>query len=236
VNPVPANLGNGLSNRPAAVFRSARKACFGSSNKKRDTQFAQLMDSSQARIYRLALRITRNAEDAEDAQQEAMLKAHRKLGQFEGRSRFTTWISQIAINEALTCLRKRRSAAYLSLEEAVQSAEEALARGDFRPAVEGPEAAYSRNELRDLLARAIANLRPAYRKVFLLRAFEELSVIETARILQISISTVKVRTSRAHSELRDYLRNARTAATQGAPERDGKGGSDGRPIYEGGLI
>ena len=235
MNPVPANMGSGLSSRPAASFRSVQVR-LSSSKEKRDAQFAQLIDSSQARIYRLALRITRNSEDAEDAQQEAMLKAHCKLGQFEGRSRFTTWISRIAINEALMCLRKRRSAAYLPLEEAVQSAEEALARGDFRPAVEGPEAAYSRKELRDLLARAIANLRPAYREVFLLRAFEELSVTETARTLQISISTVKVRTLRARGELRDYLRNTRTSATHGAPERNGKGGSDGQPIYEGGLI
>jgi RNA polymerase sigma-70 factor (ECF subfamily) len=236
VNPVPANLGNGLSSGPAANFRSERKVCFGSSKKKRNARFAQLVEPSQRRVYRLALRITRNAEDAEDAQQEAMLKAHCRLGQFEGRSRFTTWISRIAINEALMCLRKRRRAAYLPLEEAVQSAEEALARGDFRPIVEGPEAAFSRKELRDLLARAMANLRPAYREVFLLRDIEELSVIETARTLQISISTVKIRTSRAHRELRDYLRNARNAAIHGTTERDGKGGSDGQPVYEGGLI
>lgn len=236
MNPVPANMENGLSSRPAASFRSARKACFGSSNKKHEAQFAQLVEHSKERVYRLALRITRNAEDAEDAQQEAMLKAHCKLGQFEGRSRFTTWISRIAINEALMCLRKRRRAAFLPLEEAVQSTEEALARGDFRPAVDGPEAAYSRKELKDLLTRAIANLRPAYREVFLLRGIEELPVTETARILQISLSTVKARTRRAHSELRDYLRKARTAATHGAPERDGKGGPDGQPIYEGGLI
>ena len=235
MNPVPANTGNSLSSRPAASFRSARVR-FSSSKKKRDAQFAQLIEPSQERIYRLALRITRNTEDAEDAQQEAMLKAHCKLGQFEGRSQFTTWISRIAINEALMCLRKRRSAAYLPLEEAVLAAEEALARGDFQSAVEEPEAAYLRKELRDLLTRAIANLCPAYREVFLLRDIEELSVIEAARTLQISLSAVKVRTRRAHSELRDYLRNARNAATHGAPERNGKGGSDGQPIFEGGLI
>src|SRR5579872_7591172 len=76
----------------------------------------------QQRAFRLAFRITRNQEDAEDAQQEALLKAHRNLGQFEGRSRFTTWISRIAINEALMCLRKRRSAFYMPLEESIQPA------------------------------------------------------------------------------------------------------------------
>jgi len=78
----------------------------------------------QQRAFRLAFRITRNQQDAEDAQQEALLKVHRKLDQFQGRSRFTTWISRIAINEALMCLRKRRSAIYVPLEEAIQPPEE----------------------------------------------------------------------------------------------------------------
>jgi RNA polymerase sigma-70 factor, ECF subfamily len=195
---------------PAIFTRPARVA---SSYKKYYAQFAQLIGPSQDRVYRLALRITRNIEDAKDVQQETMLKVQRKLRQFEGRSHFTTWISRIAINEALMCLRKRRRAVHMSLEEAILSGEETLARDDFQSAVEGPEAAYSRKELRDLLTRAIANLRPAYRVVFLLRAIEQLSVTETARILQISVGTVKTRTRRAHSELRDYLWNARKMAT-----------------------
>ena len=237
MNPVPANRGNSLRSRLAASFPSARRVRFSSSNKKRDAQFVQLIEPTQERIYRLALRITRNAEDAEDVQQETMLKAHRKLGQFEGRSRFTTWISRIAINEALMCLRKRRSAAYLlPLEEAVLPAEETLARDDFQSAIEGPEAAYSRKELRDLLTRAIANLRPAHRVTFVLRTIWQFSTIDTAKVLDISVSSVKRRLSRARSELRDYVRNARTAATHGAPERHGKRSSDGQPVYEGWLI
>jgi RNA polymerase sigma-70 factor (ECF subfamily) len=175
---------------------------------KQDAQFAELIEPSQRLAYRLALRITRNTEDAEDAQQETMLKVHRKLGQFEGRSLFTTWISRIAINEALMCLRKRRSTVHTALDEAMPSAEEILARDDFQSAVEGPEAAYSRKELRDLLMRAIANLRPAYRVVFLLRAIEQLSTTETARVLKISVSGVKARLRRARSELQECLRNA----------------------------
>src|SRR5215471_17508216 len=88
-----------------------------------DALLAQLIDLSRERVYRLALRITRNTVDAEDARQETMLKVHRKFEQFEGRSRFTTWISRIAINEALMCLRKRRWAVLLPLEEAIAPTE-----------------------------------------------------------------------------------------------------------------
>jgi RNA polymerase sigma-70 factor (ECF subfamily) len=191
----------------------ARRARVASSHKKYDAQFAQLIELSQDRVYRLALRITRNTEDAEDAQQEAMLKAHCKLGQFEGRSHFTTWISRIAINEALMCLRKRRRAVHMSLEEAIVSGEETLARDDLQSVVEGPEAAYSRKELGNMLMRAIANLRPAYRVTFVLRAVAQLSTIDTAKVLDISVSSVKVRLRRARSELRDYLLNAPITAT-----------------------
>jgi RNA polymerase sigma-70 factor, ECF subfamily len=164
--------------------------------------------------------------------QETMLKVHRKLGQFEGRSRFTTWISRIAINEALMCLRKRRGVVYMPLEEAMPLAEESLARDDFQSAVEGPEAAYSRKEFRDLLARAIATLRPACRVVFLMRDIEQLSTVETAKVLKISESTVKTRMHRARRGLRNYLRKARTGATDGMA----KPGSHGQPGYEGCLI
>src|ERR1700724_3387704 len=121
----------------------------------------QTLQNCQQRAFRLAFRITRNQEDAEDAQQEALLKAHRNLDQFEGRARFTTWISRIAINEALMCLRKRRSAFYMPLEETLQPAEETAVSEEFQSPIEGPEAAYSRKELRELLKQAMEKLRPA---------------------------------------------------------------------------
>ena len=215
------------------AHRLRAEGAFCLSKQKHDAQFAQLIEQSQERVYRLALRITRNTEDAEDVQQETMLKVHRKLGQFEGRSRLTTWISRIAINEALMCLRKRRSAAHMALEEAMLSAEEILARDGFQSAVEGPEAAYSRKELRDLLTRAIAYLRPAYRVVFLLRAIEQLSTIETAKVLQLSSGVVKNRLRRARSELQEYLRNGCPAATHEHPNGMAKPDSDRQPVPEG---
>jgi RNA polymerase sigma-70 factor, ECF subfamily len=186
------------------------------SKKRDDAMFAELIGPSQERVYRLALRITRNTEDAEDVQQETLLKVHRKLGQFEGRARLTTWISRIAINEALMCLRRRRSAFYLPLEETIQPTEESTVSEEFQSPIEGPEAAYSRKELRELLKQAMESLRPAYRVVFLLRAVEQLSTSETAKILQISASAVKARMRRARSELKQWLEDARRVRLQDA--------------------
>jgi RNA polymerase sigma-70 factor, ECF subfamily len=201
-----------LVNKAATAESAGRKGRPALEGKKRDdAMFAELIGPSQERVYRLALRITRNTEDAEDVQQETLLKVHRKLGQFEGRSRLTTWISRIAINEALMCLRKRRSAFYTPLEETIQPAEESSASEDFQSPIEGPEAAYSRKEMRELLKQAMERLRPAYRVVFLLRAVEQLSTSETANVLQISASAVKARMRRARSELRDWLEEARSA-------------------------
>ena len=205
----PLAVGKNLLDKAATAEPGVRKSRTGSETKKRDdAMFAELIGPSQERVYRLALRITRNTEDAEDVQQETLLKVHRKLGQFEGRSRLTTWISRIAINEALMCLRRRRSAFYMPLEETLQPAEESAVSEEFQSPIEGPEAAYSRKELRELLKQAMERLRPAYRVVFLLRAVEQLSTSETAKVLQISASAVKARMRRARSELREWLEQA----------------------------
>jgi RNA polymerase sigma-70 factor (ECF subfamily) len=205
----PLAVGKHLLVKDATGELAVRKSRTGSETKKRDdAMFAELIGPSQERVYRLALRITRNTEDAEDVQQETLLKVHRKLGQFEGRSRLTTWISRIAINEALMCLRKRRSAFYTPLEETLPPAEETALSEEFQQPIEGPEAAYSRKELRELLKQAMEKLRPAYRVVFLLRAVEQLSTSEAAKVLQISASAVKARMRRARSELREWLEQA----------------------------
>src|SRR5579862_6016067 len=115
-------------------------------NHQNDTPFAQMVGRCQERIFRLALRITRNHADAEDAQQETLLKAHRNLARFQGRSQFTTWISRIAINESLMSLRKRRGGR-MSLEEANPLWETTTAKEHWHSAIiEGPETAYSRQE------------------------------------------------------------------------------------------
>ena len=181
----------------------------------------QTLQNCQQRAFRLAFRITRNQEDAEDAQQEALLKAHRNIGQFEGRARFTTWISRIAINEALMCLRKRRTVVHVPLEDALPEDEAASVNFELHSNIQDPETAYSQKELRNMLTHAIAELRPLHREVFLLRAVESLSVVETAKALQVSVSTVKTRMRRARRELKEILQNANRPAMQASAESIG---------------
>jgi len=178
----------------------------------------QALQNCQQRAFRLAFRITRNQEDAEDAQQEALLKAHRNLDQFQGRARFTTWISRIAINEVLMCLRKRRSVVHVPLEDALPEDEAAPVDFELHSNIQDPETAYSRKELRNMLTQAISGLRPLHREVFLLRAVECLSVVETAKALHVSVSTVKTRMRRARRELKEILQNASRPASQSSEE------------------
>ena len=163
------------------------------------------MKQCNQRVYRLALRITRNPQDAEDARQETFLKVYRHLDQFEGRSRFTTWISRIAINEGLMNLRKRNDSRRVPLDEVAEIAPENGILLQIRRPVEDPELSFARRQLRGTLQAAIASLRPLYRDVFLLRAVDELSTAETAKALGLTVSTVKTRLRRARMEIRAYL-------------------------------
>ncbi|MFZ0635737.1 MAG: sigma-70 family RNA polymerase sigma factor [Candidatus Acidiferrales bacterium] len=175
-----------------------------------DDAISRLFQDCHQRVYRMALRITRNDHDAEDAQQETMVKAFRHLDQFEGRARFTTWISRIAINESLMSLRKRNDLRRVPLDDVAENAEDTFALRQFRPPAENPEANFARRELRASINEAIGSLRPLYRDVFVLRAVDELSTSETARALKLTASTVKTRLRRARVELRYKLRNAWT--------------------------
>jgi RNA polymerase sigma-70 factor (ECF subfamily) len=175
-------------------------------SQEKDAVFDRLAEECQERIFRLALRITRNHADAEDAQQETLLKAHRNLSQFEGRARVTTWISRIAINESLMSLRKRRDTLRVPFEEAMGQSEIPVISERWQSRLEDPETAYARRELRQSLFSALSQLAPQLRVVFLLRAVEELSTVETARILSLSASAVKARLRRARHDLEQCLR------------------------------
>lgn len=163
------------------------------------------MKHCNQRVYRLALRITRNHQDAEDARQETFLKAYRHLDQFEGRSRFTTWISRIAINEGLMNLRKRNDSRRVPLDDVAETSIESDALLQVRRPIEDPEVSFTRRQLRGALNAAISSLRPLYRDVFVLRTVDELSTSETAKALGLTVSTVKTRLRRARLELRAYL-------------------------------
>lgn len=166
--------------------------------------FANLVNHCERSVYRMTLRMTRNHEDAEDARQEAMLKAYANLHRFQGRSRFSTWLMRIAMNEALMKLRKR-NARQVSLEEAVESSDPKLLTIEIPSRSEHPEKLYARREMLETLTEAIESLQPRARDVFVLREVEELSTRETAKVLGISMNAVKMRLRRARRELRDRL-------------------------------
>jgi RNA polymerase sigma-70 factor (ECF subfamily) len=166
--------------------------------------FGELIHHYDRRIFRMAKQITQNDDDAEDVLQETFLKAYSHLDDFQGNSKFYTWLVRIAVNEALMKLRKRRSDRTVPLDEPIDTGEDEVVR-EIAVWDEDPEQRYSREELGSILDEAIQSLKPAYRTVFILRDIEELSIEETAEVLKLSISAVKSRLLRARLQLREKL-------------------------------
>jgi RNA polymerase sigma-70 factor (ECF subfamily) len=166
--------------------------------------FSELLRRYEGKIFRLAQHITQNREDAEDVLQEAFLKAYEHLDQFQGQSKFYTWIVRIAVNQALMKLRKRKTDRSVSLDETIDTGEDTVAR-EIAAWDENPEQQYSREEINEILSSAIDGLAPIYRAVFVLRDVDELSTEETAEALELSVPAVKSRLLRARLQLRDKL-------------------------------
>jgi len=166
--------------------------------------FSELVRRYEGKIFRLAMHITQNREDAEDVLQETFLKAYEHLNQFQGNSKFYTWIVRIAVNQALMKLRKRKTDKTVSIDETIDTGEDTVAR-EIAAWDEDPEQRYSREEMNKILSTAVDSLAPPYRAVFVLRDVEDLSTEETAEALNLSIPAVKSRLLRARLQLRDKL-------------------------------
>jgi len=166
--------------------------------------FEELVRRYDRNVFRIAQHITQNREDAEDVVQDAFLKAYNNLGQFQGQSKFYTWLVRIAVNEALMKLRRRRPERTVSLDEEVKTEDDSVQRevADWSP---NPEQQYTQAELRDILDRTIHGLPATFRTVFVLRDVEGLSTEETADALDLSVPAVKSRLLRARLQLRDRL-------------------------------
>ncbi|HLM98484.1 MAG TPA: sigma-70 family RNA polymerase sigma factor [Bryobacteraceae bacterium] len=180
----------------AAIIAQARLGNTGA--------FNELLRRYERKIFRLALHITQNREDAEDVLQEAFLKAYEHLDQFQGQSKFYTWIVRIAVNQALMKLRKRKADRSVSLDETIDTGEDNIAR-EIAAWDENPEQKYSREELQRILTSAIDGLAPIYRAVFVLRDIDGLSTEEAAEALDLSVPAVKSRLLRARLQLREKL-------------------------------
>ncbi len=180
----------------AAIIAQARLGNTGA--------FNELLRRYERKIFRLALHITQNREDAEDVLQEAFLKAYEHLDQFQGQSKFYTWIVRIAVNQALMKLRKRKADRSVSLDETIDTGEDNITR-EIAAWDENPEQKYSREELQRILTSAIDGLAPIYRAVFVLRDIDGLSTEEAAEALDLSVPAVKSRLLRARLQLREKL-------------------------------
>jgi len=166
--------------------------------------FYDLVRPYERRVYAAALAILRNPTDAEDAVQEAMLKALANIRQFRAEARFSTWLIQITVNEALMRRRRERTRMMEGIEDH-RDEEGEYAPRDFADWREIPSEALERKEVRQKLANALASLDRKYREVFVLRDMEQLNIQETAEALGISVASVKTRLLRARLMLRDLL-------------------------------
>lgn len=168
--------------------------------------FYELVQPYERRVYAAALAILRNEADAEDAAQEAMLKAFANIRQFRQEARFSTWLIQVTVNEALMRRRRQRTVIMEPIDDRGDNdAEQDYAPRDFADWREIPSEALERKEVRQKLTEALATLDRKYREVFVLRDVEHMNIQETAEALGISIASVKTRLLRARLMLRDLL-------------------------------
>jgi RNA polymerase sigma factor (sigma-70 family) len=157
--------------------------------------FHELHERHRERMFRVAHRITRHREDAQDAVQESFLSAYVHLEKFDERAKFSTWLTRIAINAALMKIRKNRVSREVGVEDAADAAE-------LSDSVPNPEEICARTEQNAALRNAIAKLRPTLRDVVELHDLQEYSLHETAEALGTSVSAAKARLFHARAALR----------------------------------
>jgi len=194
--------------------------------------FASLVMPHRESILRRIQRILHNREDAEDAVQTAILDALRHLDTFQGRSRFSSWLTRIALNAAFMRLRTGRRKNEASLDEMVER--EAAARFEVVEGRRNPEQECSLKEARVLLAKAIDRLGPLYVEVLHMFHVQELSAKEAARILRVPVGTVKARLHRARSRLSRHLQSMLLRQRRPGIAKNGRIAfrSRGTPVFE----
>jgi RNA polymerase sigma-70 factor, ECF subfamily len=165
--------------------------------------FNRLVGPYRGGLFSSVLRITKHQEDAEDVMQEALLRAYTHINTFRGESRFSTWLTRIAINQALMCLRARRRS-MVSLDHVPLPDEDSftLDLPDSRP---NPEQHCGNSELEVILHRLINRLPSSFRIVFVMRYLHEWSTEETANTLGITVAATKTRLLRARRHLQQQL-------------------------------
>lgn len=167
--------------------------------------FEALVKRHQRRILTIAVRYTRTRHDGEDVLQQTLQKAFLYLHRFEGRSSFSTWLTRIAINEALMFLRRGRGQREISIEDLINR-NGAASRLEILDSDADPETSYLHQEDMRILSAAMDKLRPGLRRAIELRELAELSTKETARRMGLSVAAVKARLFHGKRKLREALR------------------------------
>lgn len=171
--------------------------------------FEPLVRRHERRVYRIAMAVLGNAEDAEEAMQDAFVKAFRHLSQFRRESRFTTWLTRIAVNVALEKRQARKD--FVSLDdsrdvpEGSERIEEQFLPRRYEAWRADPEKLYRKQELREIIEAAIHSLPAIYREAFVLRDIEEMSAEEAAAAIGITVGALKSRLLRARLMVREAL-------------------------------
>ncbi|RZU42953.1 sigma-70 family RNA polymerase sigma factor [Edaphobacter modestus] len=163
--------------------------------------FHELIRPYERSVYLMALSLLHNEAEAEDAAQEAFIKAYRNLARFRSESRFSTWLIAIALNEARARLRRKQP----GLTDSIDDTEGPVVPAQLTDWREIPSETLERQEVRSLIRRALSALPLAYREVFVLRELEERNVKETAETLGITVASVKMRLHRARMMLQKQL-------------------------------
>jgi RNA polymerase sigma-70 factor, ECF subfamily len=166
-----------------------------------------ILKANNRRLFRLARGILRNDSEAEDVVQEAYVRAFTHLAEFRGASSISTWLSRIAMNEALGRLRRARPG--VELDAVPESAHEAqiIPFPISTSAADDPEKSMARREIQNVIEGAIDELPGAFRLVFIARVVEGMSIEETAATFDLKPETVKTRLHRARAMLRDNIEN-----------------------------
>ena len=164
--------------------------------------FEALVRSHERRVFRITLAVLGQVEDAEDAMQETFIKAYRHLDQFRHESRFTTWLTRIAVNEALQRRQARKE--HVSLDESAAAQNQECPQR-FEPWGADPEKLYTKQELRDLVEKAIRSLPAIYREALILCDVEGMSAKEAAEVLGVNLAALKSRLLRARLMMREAL-------------------------------
>jgi RNA polymerase sigma-70 factor (ECF subfamily) len=167
--------------------------------------FYSLIEPYERTVFAIAYSVLNNAADAEEVAQEAFLKALKGLPSFRGEAKFSTWLVQIALNEARARLRQNRSHLLQSLDEGSGTQDSEYMPMDLADWREIPSEALERKELRQRIEETLETLRPIYREVLVLRDIQHLSIAETSQVLGISEDLVRTRLRRARLQMREAL-------------------------------